>query len=88
MAAALVVLFSNLLNIIIPFKFIGEMVVSMYRMLTGDILRFLCVYIVLLYGFASAMYVLVHENYVESEGLSLSPSEVRFRVSVCFMLYM
>jgi hypothetical protein len=77
MALALVILFSNLLNIIIPFKFIGEMVVSMYRMLTGDILRFLFVYVILLYGFAIAMYVLVHDNYIDHPGgLDFSANEV------------
>jgi hypothetical protein len=69
-----VVLFSNFLTIISAFKFIGVLILTIYRMLTGDILRFLIVYIILLYGFAIAMYVLVHDS---------TPDHVAEKLDMC-----
>ncbi len=52
-------------------------------MLTGDVLRFLIVYIVLLYGFASALFVLVYEGESDEDpGLQTSPTQV-----LCMYLY-
>ena len=61
MAACAMVLFRNFLTIIAAFKFMGVLILTIYRMLMGDVLRFLIVYIVLLYSFAIALYVLVHD---------------------------
>jgi len=59
------VLFCNLLNLLIPFKFVGMLVVTIYRMLVGDIARFLIVYLILLYGFGTASYVLQQERPID-----------------------
>jgi hypothetical protein len=58
LAAASVVLFSNLLNLLIPFHSVGALVITVYRMLVGDMSRFLAVYMVLLVGFGLAMSML------------------------------
>jgi hypothetical protein len=81
LAAGLLVMFSNLLPIISPFKWIGKLVLTIYRMLTGDVLKFLFLYVILLYGFATAMHVLVYDAAAENlEGLDVSPNEVNFHV--------
>jgi hypothetical protein len=92
----MVVLFSNLLNIMSSFKRVGFLVPTMYRMLTGDIFRFLWYYFILLWGFSLAMYVLVHAPDCE-EGkcdcdeyeddcildLQASPQKVSFLACAC-----
>ncbi len=81
MAAGMVVMFSNLLNIITAFEFIGVLILTVYRMLTTDIFRFLIVYVILLYGFSIAMHVLVFDadldNSEDFKGFDESPNEVR-----------
>jgi hypothetical protein len=77
MAAGLLVMFANLLNIIAIFEFVCIVVRTVYRMLTGDVLRFIIVYVVMLYGFGLAMYVLIHEGYSEQvPGLTHSANQV------------
>ncbi len=83
MAIGLIVMFSNLLTIMSAFEFIGVLILTVYRMLTRDVLQFLIVYIVLLYGFATAMHVLVYDSAVEDpedlKGLDVSPNQVMMR---------
>mmetsp|Transcript_33915 Transcript_33915/g.85739 ORF Transcript_33915/g.85739 Transcript_33915/m.85739 type:complete len:215 (-) Transcript_33915:1829-2473(-) len=51
-------MFCNVLPIVTAFKYIGVLVLTTYRMLISDIARFILVYIVMLLGFSTAMYVL------------------------------
>ncbi len=77
MSVGLIIGFSTLLPIISAFKFISVIVLTVYRMVTGDVFRFVVIYIILLYGFATAMYVLAHNGLTsESRGLSVSPNQV------------
>ena len=66
MATGLIIMFSALLPVISAFKFIGVLILTVYRMLTGDIFRFLVVYIILLYGFSAAMYMLMPADTYEA----------------------
>jgi predicted CDP-diglyceride synthetase/phosphatidate cytidylyltransferase len=65
MAACLIITFSNFLQVISAFEFIGILVLTIYRMLTGDLLKFLLVYTTLLYGLALAIYVLGHDAFAD-----------------------
>ncbi len=57
-AVASVLLFANLLIILMPFRFIGELVITIYRMFVGDIFRFLLVFGVLQLGFSLSILLL------------------------------
>ncbi len=88
MAAGLIIIFTNFLAILLAFKFVGILVLTIYRMLTGDVLRFLIVYIILLYGFATSLFVLVHDGPSEGEGgLQASPGEVCMHVCMYVCMY-
>jgi hypothetical protein len=91
LAAGLIIGFSTLLPIISAFKFISVIVLTVYRMVTGDVLRFLVIYIILLYGFATAMYVLVHDarpdpNHLYLKQVDQSPNHVGFFVYFCVVM--
>jgi hypothetical protein len=58
LAVASILLFSNILNILMPFKYIGVLVIIIFRMLVGDIFRFFVVYLATLAGFAFGMLLL------------------------------
>ncbi len=73
MAAGLIVMFSNLLLLISAFKAFGVLILTVYRMLTGDVFQFIVVYMILLYGFATALHVVSPED---TGGLDLSPNFV------------
>jgi hypothetical protein len=57
-AVASVLLFDGLLIVLMPFRFIGELVITVYRMFVGDVFRFLVVFIVLQVGFALSLLLL------------------------------
>ncbi len=86
MAAGVLIMFSNLLTIFSAFKFIGELVLTVYRMLTRDILRFLIVYVTLLYGFATALHVLIYDATYEGE-YNESPNQVTTYVCMYVCMY-
>jgi hypothetical protein len=84
MSAGLIIGFCTLLPIISAYKFISVIVLTVYRMVTGDVLRFLVMYIILLYGFATAMYVLVHDGAaLEPKGMNASPNDVSTCLYMC-----
>jgi hypothetical protein len=58
LAVASIVLCFNLINVLMPFRLIGELVVTMYKILRGDVAHFLCVYVILLVGFSWGIYLL------------------------------
>ncbi len=77
MSVGFLVIFCNLLPIISPIKFVGVLVLTIYRMLTGDVFRFFIVYIILLYGFSLALFALVKDTNPEPLGsLDMTPNEV------------
>jgi hypothetical protein len=59
MAVASIFLFCNLLNVLLPFKFIGVLLITIYKMLVGDITRFCLVFFILLLAFSIAMHLLL-----------------------------
>jgi len=70
-ACTSVIMFCNVLPIVTAFKYIGVLVLTTYRMLISDIARFILVYIVMLTGFSTAMYVLFDtSNYAEALDIS------------------
>mmetsp|Transcript_35400 Transcript_35400/g.85463 ORF Transcript_35400/g.85463 Transcript_35400/m.85463 type:complete len:1276 (+) Transcript_35400:192-4019(+) len=77
---AAIFLWSNFLNALLLFKFIGTLVQTIYRMLFGDVLRFLVVYIILLGGFAFAFYAWMQKTRVHEldciDGLTCPNLEV------------
>jgi hypothetical protein len=82
MASGLIIMFSNLLLLIAAFKSIGVLIITVYHMLTGDVFEFLVVYVILLYGFATALFVLVHDASVgDLGGLDLSPNQVSMHIT-------
>jgi len=74
-AAVYVVLGSNLLNLITPFKFFSVLILTIFRMLIADVLRFLVVYCIVLLAFSGAVHVLARsgpplpENELRDENL-------------------
>jgi hypothetical protein len=75
MAVASIFLFCNLLNVVLPFKFIGVLLITLYKMLVGDMARFCLVFFVLMLAFTIAMHLLL-QRWPETEsapsGLSFS----------------
>jgi hypothetical protein len=57
-AVASVLLFSNLLIVLMPFRYIGELVITIYRMFVGDIFRFVLVFAILQLGFSLSVLLL------------------------------
>jgi hypothetical protein len=57
-----ILMWSNLLNLIMPFKFFGIMAITTYKMLVGDVLRFLLVFVVTTMAFSLAMTVLYQRS--------------------------
>jgi hypothetical protein len=53
-----VLLFSNLLIVLMPFRYIGELVITIYRMFVGDIFRFVLVFAILQLGFSLSVLLL------------------------------
>ena len=51
-------LFGNLLNVLMPFKFVGCLVITLLNIIVGDVCRFFCVFCSLQLGFACALYIL------------------------------
>lgn len=52
------------------FKTVGPFVVMIYRMVVGDLLRFVCIYMVFVMGFSQAYYILflTYDNSDVEEG--------------------
>jgi len=53
-----VLLWSNLLNIIMPVKFFGILVIIIYKMLIGDFFKFVVIYFIMIGGFSQAVFCL------------------------------
>jgi len=62
LALTSVVMWSNLLNLIMPFKFFGIMAITTYKMLVGDVIRFLMVFVMTTMAFGLAMMVLFQKS--------------------------
>ena len=58
-AVASIFLFCNLLNVVLPFRSIGVLLITVYKMLVGDIARFCLVFFVLMFAFTIAMHLLL-----------------------------
>jgi hypothetical protein len=74
-AVASIFLFCNLLNVMLPFKSIGVLLITIYKMLVGDIARFCLVFFVLMFAFSIAMHLLLQrppEEDSASSGLYFS----------------
>ena len=52
LALASLLLFTNMLLVLLPFQYIGALIITVYKMLIGDITRFLVVYLLLFFGFS------------------------------------
>jgi hypothetical protein len=74
MAVASIFLFCNLLNVVLPFKSIGVLLITIYKMLVGDIARFCLVFFVLMFAFTIAMHLLL-QRWPEAES---TPSGLTF----------
>ena len=74
MAVASIFLFCNLLNVVLPFKAIGVLLITIYKMLVGDIARFCLVFFVLMFAFTIAMHLLL-QRWPDSES---GPSGLAF----------
>eukprot|EP00281_Chroomonas_sp_CCMP1168_P024482 CAMPEP_0206229178 /NCGR_PEP_ID=MMETSP0047_2-20121206/9557_1 /ASSEMBLY_ACC=CAM_ASM_000192 /TAXON_ID=195065 /ORGANISM="Chroomonas mesostigmatica_cf, Strain CCMP1168" /LENGTH=562 /DNA_ID=CAMNT_0053652457 /DNA_START=123 /DNA_END=1810 /DNA_ORIENTATION=+ len=74
-AVTSVLLWCNFLNVIMPFKFFGILVIIIYKMLIGDFFKFLILYFVLIGGFSQAMFCLfqVADFPLETEQIGLYP---------------
>jgi hypothetical protein len=57
LAVASIVLCFNLINVLMPFRLIGELVVTMYKILRGEVAHFFCVYVIMLVGFSWGIYL-------------------------------
>jgi hypothetical protein len=73
LAVSSILLFCNALNVLVPFRYVGAMVITVYRMIMGDVFRFLLVYGLLWCGFAFAMVLLCQR--VDLDGLGLDGHE-------------
>jgi hypothetical protein len=57
-AVACVLVWVNFLTIIVPFKFFGAIVITMYRMLVADLFKFFVVYVISTLAFSISIWVL------------------------------
>ena len=73
LATAGILLFCNAINVLVPFRYIGEIVITVYRMAVGDIFRFLVVYILIWCGFSLA--VAISCQHVDFHGVGLDGHE-------------
>ena len=62
LAITSVLMWSNLLNLIMPFKFFGIMAITTYKMLVGDVIRFLMVFVITTMAFAFSMTCLFQKS--------------------------
>jgi hypothetical protein len=62
LAVACVLLYCNLLNVFIHFKFIGVLVITMYNILLEDFSRFLVAYMTFLLAFTCGMFLLMQRS--------------------------
>jgi hypothetical protein len=62
LAVACVLLYCNLLNVFIPFKSIGVLVIAMYHILLQDFSRFLSAYMTFLLAFTLGLFLLMQRS--------------------------
>jgi len=62
LAITSVLMWSNLLSLIMPFKFFGIMAITTYKMLVGDVIRFLMVFVITTMAFAFSMTCLFQKS--------------------------
>ena len=65
LAAASVVLFFNLLHVLTPFRFFGGLMVTVHKMLRGDVPRFMVLYVAMHCGFAFGRLLLLRRAHAE-----------------------
>ena len=58
LAIACIVLCFNLINVLLPFRFFGPIVIMMYKILREDVGRFLSIYGIVLTGFSCGLFLL------------------------------
>ena len=58
LATACIVLCFNLINVLLPFRFFGPMVIMMYKILREDVGRFLSIYLIVITGFSWGLFLL------------------------------
>lgn len=59
LAVTSILLWCNFLNVIMPFKFFGVLVIIIYKMLIGDFFKFLVVFIIMVGAFSQALFALL-----------------------------
>ncbi len=57
LAISIIVLCLNLINVLLPFRFFGELVIMMYKILREDVGRFLSIYLIILTGFSWGLFL-------------------------------
>jgi hypothetical protein len=62
LAVSSILLCFNLMNVLMPFRAIGVLVITMYKILRVDVVRFLAVYAIILLGFAWGMFLCFQRN--------------------------
>mmetsp|Transcript_26975 Transcript_26975/g.54801 ORF Transcript_26975/g.54801 Transcript_26975/m.54801 type:complete len:483 (-) Transcript_26975:72-1520(-) len=59
LAVTSILLWCNFLNVMMPFKFFGVLVIIIYKMLIGDFFKFLVVFIIMVGAFSQALFALL-----------------------------
>ncbi|EKX48290.1 hypothetical protein GUITHDRAFT_105896 [Guillardia theta CCMP2712] len=65
MAWLMLVLWCSLLHMLLPFRFIGPLLMTIWKMLIGDVFKWLFVYIFILLGFSQSVYILIQDASLE-----------------------
>mmetsp|Transcript_86159 Transcript_86159/g.230008 ORF Transcript_86159/g.230008 Transcript_86159/m.230008 type:complete len:317 (-) Transcript_86159:1374-2324(-) len=77
LAAASVLLFCNLLLVCIPFQSVGGIIITVYRVLFGDFLRFIFVFGAMIFAFACSLFLLSQRIQVDSEQDTQPPQSLQ-----------
>ena len=62
LSAACIVLYCNFLYVLMPFKAIGSLVITMNTILLHDVLRFLSAYVIILLGFSWGLFLMFQRS--------------------------
>ena len=74
MAIVILLLWGTLLQLFVPFKMAGSMLIIVWRMIFSDMSQFFSVYVLILLAFSISSYVLVVNHHLQ-EGIAMAEDE-------------
>ena len=75
MAIQMVIAWLKMMHFLLPFRTMGTVLITVWRMITGDVAKWLCIYIFIVIGFSLATSIITRKNFLVHEDLIMSNPE-------------